>query len=295
MPRLTNSFEGGSDGVTISSANSGGGSGDAVDSTFFSGAANAQYDNARSAVGSQSALFTAASGEVSQMEWNATSWASKTESWVRAYVNFDTVSLTNHVAVLVLADGASAAAEVQLRNSNVLGLRDSAFTLRFSSSTTISADTWYRIEWHVVHDTTNGHMEARLFHGANLHGSTPDETFGNLTNNYNTLASADEMRWGIGANPGASGSTMWFDELAVDDTAWIGPAGAAYPAAVSNLQAVAASATQIDLSWDALAGAGAYDIERDGTVIVTDHSGTTYNDMGLAPDTEYDYRVRGVP
>lgn len=75
--------------------------------------------------------------------------------------------------------------------------------------------------------------------------------------------------------------------------AWAGVAEGG-PPGPDNLQAVAASDTQIDLSWDALSGYTAYDIERDGVVIVSDHSTTSYSDTGLDADTEYVYRVRGV-
>lgn len=61
-----------------------------------------------------------------------------------------------------------------------------------------------------------------------------------------------------------------------------------------NLQAVAVSGSQIDLTWDALGYATAYDIERDGVVIATDVATTSYSDTGLDGSTEYTYRVRGV-
>lgn len=64
--------------------------------------------------------------------------------------------------------------------------------------------------------------------------------------------------------------------------------------APKNLQAVAVSGSQIDLTWDALGYATAYDIERDGVVIATDVATNSYSDTGLTGSTEYTYRVRGV-
>jgi len=148
-----------------------------------------------------------------------------------------------------------------------------------------------------VHSATVGRLEARLFHGANLHGTTPDESFGAPSTNWNTGANSDEVRYGVLANPGASGAVARFDALEIDDVAWVGPATvtATYPDPVVGLVPTAASPSQIDLVWDAETGAGGYDIERDGVVIVEDHGSTSYSDMGLTPSTEYDYRVRGVP
>lgn len=76
---------------------------------------------------------------------------------------------------------------------------------------------------------------------------------------------------------------------------WAGTAaGTNRPAVPANLQAVAVSSSQIDLTWDAVTGVSGYDIERDGVVIVFDHPTTSYSDTGLDPDTQYDYRVRAV-
>lgn len=77
--------------------------------------------------------------------------------------------------------------------------------------------------------------------------------------------------------------------------AWSGSAaGTNIPAVPGNLQATAISATEIDLTWDAVFGATGYDLERDGVIIVTDHPTTSYSDTGLTPETEYAYRVRAV-
>lgn len=70
--------------------------------------------------------------------------------------------------------------------------------------------------------------------------------------------------------------------------------GVVFPDAPTGLTATPVSSSQIDLAWDALTGAGGYDIERDGVLIVHDHQSTSYSDTGLDPSTEYDYRVRGV-
>ena len=61
-----------------------------------------------------------------------------------------------------------------------------------------------------------------------------------------------------------------------------------------NLSLVSKTDTQIDLEWDAVAGATGYDIERNGIVIATSVAGTTYSDTGLSASTEYTHRVRSV-
>jgi hypothetical protein len=70
--------------------------------------------------------------------------------------------------------------------------------------------------------------------------------------------------------------------------------GAAGFTSPTGLTAVVISASRIDLTWNPVASATGYDIERDGIVIVTDHATTSYSDTGLSIDTSYSYRVRSV-
>jgi hypothetical protein len=246
MARLSNSFEGGTDGVTITTGNSGGASGDAWNNVALGGGGTAVYDDAQFAAGAMSGLLVAGSGATSFVEWD-TSWHSDTEVWSRVYLRFDNVSLTNHTAIMSLRNAGAAACEIQLRTTNVIGLRDSGLVLRYSSSTTIAADTWYRLEWHIVHSATVGHMEARLFFGANLHGTTPDESFGSASDNWNTAAASNELWAGIASNPGTSGATVWYDEVVLDDVGWVGPVASSDDPA--NLDASVAG-DDVTLTWD---------------------------------------------
>lgn len=77
---------------------------------------------------------------------------------------------------------------------------------------------------------------------------------------------------------------------------WDGTATGAAPAFGTpvGLTVTPVSSSQLDLDWDAVFGAGGYDIERDGVVIVSDHPTNSYSDQGLDPSTEYCYRVRAV-
>lgn len=60
-----------------------------------------------------------------------------------------------------------------------------------------------------------------------------------------------------------------------------------------NLAVVTISGTQLDLSWDAVATASKYQVERDGLPVAV-VAGVTYSDTGLTPATSYDYRVRAL-
>ncbi len=53
-----------------------------------------------------------------------------------------------------------------------------------------------------------------------------------------------------------------------------------------------ATDTEASLSWPAVSGAKTYEVERNGAVIATGVTGTTYADAALSPGTTYKYRVR---
>lgn len=64
--------------------------------------------------------------------------------------------------------------------------------------------------------------------------------------------------------------------------------------APGNVVATPTGQTSVQVTWDAVAGASSYDIERDSVVVVQNHPGSQYDDTGLDPVTEYTYRVRAV-
>jgi hypothetical protein len=59
----------------------------------------------------------------------------------------------------------------------------------------------------------------------------------------------------------------------------------------SNIS-VNAAQRSISLSWTSITGATGYDIEIDGAAI-SNGSGTSYTHLGLAPNTQHTYRIRG--
>ncbi len=81
------------------------------------------------------------------------------------------------------------------------------------------------------------------------------------------------------------------DESAKSDPACVTTA-AAPPAAPTNVSATAMSATQIQISWTAAAGATGYRIYRDAAVsALASVNASPYTDAGLTPNTLYCYAV----
>jgi len=85
------------------------------------------------------------------------------------------------------------------------------------------------------------------------------------------------------------------DNIVLDTTA---EAVTAIPGAVGNFKA-AVGARYVDLTWDAATVSGdpnarvAYEIERDGVVIVPLSTSLSYRDKAVNPNTSYSYKIRG--
>jgi hypothetical protein len=87
--------------------------------------------------------------------------------------------------------------------------------------------------------------------------------------------------WHVGARITATAAAAWHIT-----TPWL--------AVPTSLTAVAVSRTQINLTWDTVTYATGYDLERNGSVVLTAHPTASYSDTGLDAGTTYNYRVRAV-
>lgn len=65
-------------------------------------------------------------------------------------------------------------------------------------------------------------------------------------------------------------------------------------AAPTGLAGSPASSTSVLLTWNAVSGATAYQVERDGTIVNANVVGTSWTDTGLTPGATYTYRIRSV-
>jgi hypothetical protein len=306
MAQLLNSFETlNSDGVTITTANSGGGTaGNAFDVATSTGGTRV-YDLDEVMNGTRSALMTApTAGNTAQLGWTRDSWAGSTTQYARMYfrVNDNTPASNMTIMVLRTSDGIGVAADVRLQTTGAIQLRPNQTVPSnggLHTSSPIPVNTWCRLEVRTHCQTsTTMRMSARLFIGSNANGIVPDEVFGSdaapsYTGGDGTMGGAS---FGIISTTGQSNFVMSLDDLGIADLDWLGSANPPPPAfpVPQNLTATPFSDTQINLAWTAFSGATGYDIERNGTIIATNHAGTTYNATGLTPATSYDFRVRAV-
>ncbi len=80
------------------------------------------------------------------------------------------------------------------------------------------------------------------------------------------------------------------------DTEALPAGGGTTPAVPTGLVAVAASSSEINLTWDVTTGASAYDVQRSTDNVtfstITSASTNSYTDSGRAPATQYWYKIR---
>lgn len=210
------------DEENISTANSGGAIGNAFDEAVVGTTGEAKFDTARAILGTGSwRLGMGTTAAQTYIGWDAT-LSNFSTMYFRAYVYMAANPADTTRLFLVRKSGAQASCRI-LSNGTV-GLYDAAGTRRYESTAALPLNQWCRIEWHLVGSSTVGKMMARLYYGVNLHGSTPSETIGNLTDNWNTSGVGDWDAIRIGATTDSANSTFWIDAIKVRDDAWVGSA-----------------------------------------------------------------------
>lgn len=105
-----------------------------------------------------------------------------------------------------------------IRTSGLIELRDDSNLQKAITTISLTANAWNRIEWHLVANGTTGSFEMKIFVGANVDGTTPDETIS--ATGLNTGINTDEVQFGI-----LNGAvvTAWLDNLVAAATAYPGP------------------------------------------------------------------------
>lgn len=215
MTLLTNSFEGGSSGTTITAGNSGGASGNAFDTVDDSPA----YSNTHAATGTLSAKLSA--GTTNQAMWwtGSLTGTSVPQVWFRLYGYLSAYPTSSPTIVEPRYSGGSAAFVVQESNGQ-LTFADQSATAVFRTTTALPIGAWWRIEGFITGSASAGQVELKVFLSPN--SATPDETKTSGTS-VNTGGAITAMRYGQVMEFGGSGVDMWVDNLGASTSGYIGP------------------------------------------------------------------------
>lgn len=224
---LSNTAEGQASGTTLSTANSGGGSGDAFDSVTVGAASVFAFSNAQAQKGSNSYLITQpASVVVDSAGWTFTGVATV---YARVYV-YLLASPTTAMRLYRTYLAGNVNCGMSINTSRFLqifagvGGNTSAAS---ASSVAIPLNTWVRIESRITHSITTSNLDLAWYLGDDITGAGGDVC---STTTRTNGATADEIRFGSVAG-GIASNSFYMDDLAANSTGYVGPS-AAPPAAV---------------------------------------------------------------
>lgn len=130
------------------------------------------------------------------------------EIHVTCYVTKHSDPSQNSTFLTTNSDTAGSAGQIRVRaNNSLVQLRDNFSAVGTTSATFNPGDTW-RFDW--VMDFATNSQSVDIYYGANLEGSTPDETLsGSMGNAPNAVA--------IGAQAAATGFDFGYDSFALGD------------------------------------------------------------------------------
>jgi hypothetical protein len=217
---ITNSAEGGSNGTTVTTGNSGGASGTAWNTVTVAANTTAIYSNDTPFVGGLSYQFTSTAAAGSFVIWSGAVTSPSTTMYARCYVRFNAqpvalqrfMQFTNASIQLNAAIGLNVA-------QNKFVLRNSAGTIVATSATAVPYGNWFRIELSAFSDATIGMVEAKIY--LDPQGVVADEVFATASNVNTRGGNINAIVFG---NPSVSDALdMNMDEMALSDTGYIGP------------------------------------------------------------------------
>lgn len=205
MADFTATFETGINGATIAT-------GDAGSATAWDFVGNLpKYSNTHVHREALAASFSSTTQD--RVGWTL----STSNHYGRAYIYMTTLS-PFFVFIQVLNSAANAAV-VWLWDDGKLLIQDTAaggHTLQMTNTLTLNA--WTRVEWHVIHSTTVGQIELKMFNDPE--SSIPTEVLTSPAS-WNTNTGADQIMFGSVTTAPA---TFWMDDIVANATAYPGPA-----------------------------------------------------------------------
>lgn len=222
---LNNSAEGGTPTNTVTTGNSGGGSGDAWSKVEGPGASGTiQYSNSRVLSPSTVSYRMATRGttEAEYLQWeNATDVA---EAYGREYFLFSDIPVAANCKVLTVrvSDGSTNLAHVSMSTAGKLNVRNGSDSILYTSTATLVIEQWYRLEWHYVAAGAASTMEARIYedHDTTLLEGSGIKTTGGSSSLFKVV------RHGItftGQNQPSATSHLYLDDINAFADGWPGP------------------------------------------------------------------------
>lgn len=237
---LANTFDGGTNGVAVSIANSGGLSGDA----FGNVTGTVTYTSAVAAHGALSATVLEPNGGAAANYVAYTGLGSlTTQTWGRAYFRMDSLPTSTIRLVGLQTFAGLLCTGLRVDIAGLLRVVNGANTgIGTASTVAVPLNQWFRVEYRVIPDVAAGESEFRVWFNADSSG-TPDWA----SNNTGQVLGSNlaQARFGIASAPTAVTAdwNLWIDEANAVAATWPGPASGLPPVMQLTYAAPVALAT----------------------------------------------------
>ena len=213
MVAHVNSAEGGTNGVTVTTANSGGLSGDPWSSVSIAAGTTMVFSTAAAYKGSLGYRDTygTVSGGYTNRRRSVVGWTQFRDRWYFRFSALPSVSV--QLAYVGNASGSTVLARVILLTNGKIGVQNRAGTTVFTSAASLSINTWYRVEWIVVPGTTTSNGTIRFTYAAA--DGAAIETYASTSANTGTSGNLGTLF--VGKLAGTWNATVDWDDFAADD------------------------------------------------------------------------------
>ncbi len=227
MTVLTNSFEGGTNGVQLtggSGGNSGGASGNFFDTVTNTGTnAVDVFDNTHAAHGTLSCKVSTGTSAVQSLNRWSTSMGAVNQVWFRTYLYFTAIpaALFRFVG-FANSSGSNTCATVAISPTGKVEYFNATGSAVIITANTIPLNAWFRVEGLLIGSATAGQMQLKTF-TTSMDGQTPDEIL-TSTAVQNTFGAPGLYSFGQVSNQ-ANVAAFWMDDIGISNTGWLGPYG----------------------------------------------------------------------
>lgn len=213
MAVLANTCEGGVPPNAVTTANSGGASGNAWDRVENDSPVT--Y-SATAAHGSVGILCNGAAD--AYVGWETGISGTSPTLWARAYVRFDALPAANTNILRTLSPSNGIMGTIRINTTGTLGMLYGTGSFAGNTTGTVTLGAWFRVEMMVTAGgANNGTMTMRVFWDPDATTPSQEVTSSNVTTG---AVNPTRLRAGVLSNA----ATVFLDDIALSDEGWIGPA-----------------------------------------------------------------------
>lgn len=217
---FSNTFEGGANGSSIASGNSGGASGTYLLTAIKNTGTNLTFSSTQA----RDSLSLCASYVVGAAGYTAWAWTTALRSVMRFYIYFDSIQDTTASFEISRFRSASATMASLSTRSKKFVVVDPSSNILATAPDLLTVGTWYRCEMAVTVGTTtsNGRVEFAYY---NNNSTIPIFSYDSGATVNTGITAFDTMRLGAANGPTPDPLVMYYDDLKVQELAsgFIGP------------------------------------------------------------------------